>query len=279
MSVDTRGKIKGFVRHEDILAFIKQNWDAEARYDVTKETHCLLRDLSFAYVLNEHSENTKYWYTVSGFISFTYNGHPRNLFYHYHNINTHENLDRYSRFGLTSMVYAETTSLTLGCWDESVEIITEIVKHFGGGWIDDNDCDDKEFYEVIGEKNEASENGGRLTRNELLKELKYWHEHYLPCDIVVASVFANAYKAIEEHKDLLNAYAKTTSDLAFKARQDMTSITRFVRLEKDSPKYDEYKELAEQAVRNILESLNNNPDLVEIERYNHKHNVKENFYG
>lgn len=78
----------------------------------------------------------------------------------------------------------------------------------------------------------------------------------------------------EEHKNLLNAYAKTISNLAFEARRNMTSITRFVRLEKDSPKYDEYKELAEQAVRNILESLNNNPDLTEIERYNCKCNIK-----
>ncbi len=79
--------------------------------------------------------------------------------------------------------------------------------------------------------------------------------------------------------EALNAYAKTTSELAFRARQDMTSITRFVRLEKDSPNYDKYKELAERAVENILKSLNDNPDLAEIEKYIHKHSVKEKTYG
>jgi hypothetical protein len=39
----------------------------------------------------------------------------------------------------------------LGCWGDSVEIIKDIVTHFGG-WIDENDCDDKEFYPIL--KNE-----------------------------------------------------------------------------------------------------------------------------
>ena len=38
MSVDTHGKIKGFVRHEEILNFIRQKWDKDARDDVKKRT-------------------------------------------------------------------------------------------------------------------------------------------------------------------------------------------------------------------------------------------------
>ena len=44
------------------------------------------------------------------------------------------------------MVNSETTTITLGCWGSSVEIIKELVSHFGGGWIDENDCDEKEYY-------------------------------------------------------------------------------------------------------------------------------------
>lgn len=33
-----------------------------------------------------------------------------------------------------------------GNYTESVEIIKEIVAHFGGGWVDDNDCDDDPYY-------------------------------------------------------------------------------------------------------------------------------------
>ena len=46
------------------------------------------------------------------------------------------------------MVKAETTSLSLGCWGSSVEIITELVAQFGGGWVDNNDCDSEEYYPV-----------------------------------------------------------------------------------------------------------------------------------
>lgn len=46
------------------------------------------------------------------------------------------------------MVEMETTYLSLGCWGNSVDIMKELVAHFGGGWIDENDCDDKEYYPV-----------------------------------------------------------------------------------------------------------------------------------
>lgn len=48
------------------------------------------------------------------------------------------------------MVEAETTAVSLGCHGASVEIIKELIKHFGGGWIDENDCDDEEYYEIVG---------------------------------------------------------------------------------------------------------------------------------
>lgn len=46
------------------------------------------------------------------------------------------------------MVLSETTYISLGFWGSSVEIIKEIVSYFGGGWVDENDCDDKEYYPI-----------------------------------------------------------------------------------------------------------------------------------
>ena len=46
------------------------------------------------------------------------------------------------------MVRAETTSLSLGKWNSSVEIIKDIVTHFGGGWIDEDDCDSEDYYPI-----------------------------------------------------------------------------------------------------------------------------------
>ena len=54
------------------------------------------------------------------------------------------------------MVKAETTYISLSCWGNSIEIIKKIASHFGG-WMDENDCDDEEYYEVspTGEKIEV----------------------------------------------------------------------------------------------------------------------------
>lgn len=67
------------------------------------------------------------------------------LFYSYENLNHYENLEFYSKCNLKNMVETETTYLSLGYWGDSVEIIREIVAHFGGGWIDENNYDDKEY--------------------------------------------------------------------------------------------------------------------------------------
>lgn len=59
------------------------------------------------------------------------------------------------RTGLGISVHANINSSgsvsgmkTLGYWGNSIEIIKEIVAHFGGGWVDENDCDDKEYYPI-----------------------------------------------------------------------------------------------------------------------------------
>ena len=100
--------------------------------------------------LNESCENDTDWYIISGFIYFVYKGDCRQLFYNYSSVNFYENIHYYSPLGLTKMVETETTTVSLGFHGKSVEIIKELIEHFGGGWMDENDCDDEEYYEIVG---------------------------------------------------------------------------------------------------------------------------------
>ena len=70
--------------------------------------------------------------------------------------------------------------------------------------------------------------------------------------------------------------SKTVGQLTYDLRTNMTSVTRFVRMERTKhptltdgqflDRYLEYRELALQAVDNILKCLNENEQLSEIER-------------
>ena len=148
MGCDTNGKIKGYVSAEEILNFIRQKYDPNAKSYVTRDRTYPINEVTWKYKFNEHSKDNDYWYTEDGYITFTYKDEQRQLFYVYSNINSFENEDYYENLGLLDMVKAETTSLSLGCWGSSVEIITELVAQFGGGWVDNNDCDSEEYYPV-----------------------------------------------------------------------------------------------------------------------------------
>lgn len=157
MGCDTYGKIKGYVKQEDILKFIQQKYDKNATSSVSRRITCPLSKCDWKYKINEHSEDNENWYTIYGYICFKYNDENRMLFYCYDNLNHYENLEYYTKFGLEDMVKAETTHIGLGYWGGSVEIIKEIVENFGGGWIDENDCDDEEYYVVDSTKEDEFE--------------------------------------------------------------------------------------------------------------------------
>ena len=147
MSIDTHGKIKGKISHDDILDYIRKNIDKDAKGSISTNSYGKISE--FDYGVKEIYTDDDIHALVSGFIDFTSrNGNKRNLFYMYQNINTYENLETYKRYGLEDMVKAETTYLSLGCNDEAVQIISELVAAFGGGWIDENDCDGYEYYPI-----------------------------------------------------------------------------------------------------------------------------------
>lgn len=138
MGVDTNGRLIGNISPEEVLNFIRQKYDANAKSSVKIKNYGIIK---------------KDWIITNGFIEFTYNNENRRLFYYKSNINSYENLEFYSKHNLEDMVKSETTLISLGCWGSSIEIIKDIVTHFGG-WIDENDCDDKEFYPIIKNSNE-----------------------------------------------------------------------------------------------------------------------------
>lgn len=149
MGCDTHGKIRGFVSPEDIFNFIRQKYDKNAKNYVSRHIYAKkLEEIDWEYAINEHSDNNNQWYSLHGFINFRYNNEDRSLFYHYDNINHFDNLEYYSKYNLEEMVRTETTGLSLGYWGSSVEIMRELVAQFGDGWVDDNDCDDKEYYPI-----------------------------------------------------------------------------------------------------------------------------------
>ena len=149
MSVDTHGKLKGFVRHQDILSFIQKKWDPNAKSNIKKQMYGTLNVYdNIPYQINPHSDDIEHYYVIAGFIFFTYQGEKRMLFYDYDNINTYENLEYYQDYGLEEMVRTETTFLSLGAHQSSIDIIKDILRNFNGGWLDEDDCDDEEYYVV-----------------------------------------------------------------------------------------------------------------------------------
>ena len=157
LSTDTIGRIKGYVTAEAICEYIKKCWDKTAESNVTRNNISSIQSVTWDYQVNEHSENSEYWYADTGFIKFCYHGHERWLHYCYNNLNHLENLEYYKKLGLEEMECSEYTNLILGFSEDSATIMQDIIEHFGGGWLDKNDEDGIPFAELKGEKNMQTE--------------------------------------------------------------------------------------------------------------------------
>lgn len=145
MGVDTKGLLKGKVLPEEVLNFIRQSFDQNAKSDVKLNNY---GDNSRFEWIKERYDNSGEWKNWSGFIYFHDGVNDRGLFYSYTNHNSWENLEHYSEFSLEDMVKAETTYISLNKDETSVNDIIKIVEHFGG-WVDENDCDDEPYYPIL----------------------------------------------------------------------------------------------------------------------------------
>jgi len=164
MGVDTKGYLIGNVKSEEILNFIRQKHDKNATSRVKKEL--INYEIDWEHI--KHGEEKSY--REVGFIEFvTKTGQVRSLFYFYSNINSLENYGYYEALGLEDMVRSDKTSVQLGFNGESVEIIKELVSEFGG-WIDENDCDEFSFYQIIKNSDGTIKPVFRVTMNEIYEK-------------------------------------------------------------------------------------------------------------
>lgn len=149
MGRDTNGRIKGFVDYKDLLKFIKNKYDKDAKSTIKQYVYGSVTNFTDEYKINEHSEDDSVYYSIHGFICFKYNDKHLSLFYDYSNLNFYENLDYYKELDLTDMVKSETVRLILRYDDDSIDIIKSILHNFNGGWLNEDDYDEeKEYYWV-----------------------------------------------------------------------------------------------------------------------------------
>lgn len=122
MSVDTKGLIKGKIDLKEIYNYIVDNYDSEAVYNVD----------------NGYSIDRE----LSGFIYFKDGEDKRQLY-----LSEGNNLKWKEKPYLELGIKKDYVYLSLGMWGNSIDIISNIVKNYGG-WIDENDCDEIGYIEI-----------------------------------------------------------------------------------------------------------------------------------
>lgn len=146
MGIDTIVKIPGKVESSKIFDFIKEHFDENAINNV--EVKVQSQELLDGFVESGNIILGTELIFESGFIHFQHKEEKRSLFFFYGNYYMpapyaiKKNLDNNTR-----ELNGDNTELTLGASGYAVEILTKIAKEFGG-YIDENDCDDKWFYKV-----------------------------------------------------------------------------------------------------------------------------------
>lgn len=125
MGVDTTGIIKKRTSPKKILEFIKETYDSESVYRKT---------------------STPYFHIIE----FN-DGEDGRILYIFQHGKDHENIDDISLENGKVFNKKSFTYLNFGCWGNSADIIEKIIKNFGGGYIDKNDCDCIGYEEINNE--------------------------------------------------------------------------------------------------------------------------------
>lgn len=141
MGCDTILRIKGHITVEQIVNYIIEHYKFISN-GVKEENYGSLNQYDW---VKEKYDDSNEWKITDGFITFNDGDENRAIFYYYQNVNSYENLEYYNKYNLEDMVKSETTWLNLGLYGNSVEIMKRIAQEFGG-WLEENDCDDKPPY-------------------------------------------------------------------------------------------------------------------------------------
>lgn len=144
MSVETKGYVNSKIKGKEIYDVITQEIDKDAVYNFKKE-------------------NKYYGNGEIGYINFKYNRNNRSMF-------IIENMSCESSEQGKLFEDDRYTYLSLGQWGHSEEIITIILKAFGG-FLDENDCDSIEAWETQILKDGAFEFDEYITERNKIVEL------------------------------------------------------------------------------------------------------------
>ena len=146
------GKIKGYVDFYNLVDFVKSKYNfAMVAEDLNREVIAPLAECCLEAQVNEHSDNTEYWYNMFGTIKIPHRGKNKDIGYCYDNLSVKEEVEEYRKWNRKESM--ETTTISIGYSTDGEKeanksIIAEIIEHFGGGWI----SDDLEHYTEVKEK-------------------------------------------------------------------------------------------------------------------------------
>ena len=173
------GKIKGYVDFYNLVDFVK------IKYNFAVITEKLNRDIIAPLAIchleaqvNEHSDNTEYWYNMLGTVKIPHRGKNKDIGYCYDNLSVKEEVETFCKWNLKESM--ETTTISIG-YDTDGEketnksIIAEIIEHFGGGWI----SDDLEHYTEVKEKADFAKAKQTEKRIQVAYDVaKYYGENF-----------------------------------------------------------------------------------------------------
>lgn len=147
MSVDTHAYIDGNVTLWYILQYLRRTYGDAETENLVDRPGDFFANLEDERIVFDNSDRE---FTSYGSIRFTCDDGERQLFYSYSNNKFREDAENELNWHPEELVMSETTFLSLGCWGSSVDIMKGILEYFGGGWLDENDCDDIGPYRVEG---------------------------------------------------------------------------------------------------------------------------------
>ena len=136
------GKIKGYVDFYNLVDFVKSKYNfAMVTEDLNREVIAPLAECCLGAQVNEHSDNTEYWYNMFGTIKIPHRGKDKAIEYYYDNLSFKEEVEEYRKWNLKESMETTTISVSYSTDEEketNKSIIAEIIEHFGGGWISDD---------------------------------------------------------------------------------------------------------------------------------------------
>lgn len=141
------GKLSGYVPHEQITNYIREHYDENVIDTVKKYVHMPLSRCNWTYTVNEHSEDSENYYSLSGVIEFKINGNPYKhiLRYLYTNITT---VNQYTNpHYFRQILESETTQILTSDLPGTIELLKDIISHCSGGWVSE-DNESGLFYSV-----------------------------------------------------------------------------------------------------------------------------------